>query len=79
MCIRDSLKDDQIKAVATNGGVVCINFYSGFISKEYDQVQKTLLLEKDKLRLSMANVPVPDSIYILKKWEQMYDLSLIHI
>jgi len=71
-----NLKDDQIKAVATNGGVVCINFYSGFISKEYDRVQKTLLLEKDKLRLSMANVPVPDSIYILKKWEQMYDSTM---
>ena len=32
-----NLKDDQIKAVAKNGGVICINFYSGFISKEYDQ------------------------------------------
>ena len=26
-----NLKDDQIKAVAKNGGVIQINFYSGFI------------------------------------------------
>lgn len=32
-----NVKDDQIKAVAKNAGVICINFYSGFISKEYDQ------------------------------------------
>jgi membrane dipeptidase len=32
-----NVKDEQIKAVAKNGGVICINFYSGFISKEFDQ------------------------------------------
>jgi membrane dipeptidase len=32
-----NVKDEQIRAVASNGGVICINFYSGFISKEYDQ------------------------------------------
>jgi membrane dipeptidase len=31
-----NVKDDQIKAVAKNGGVICINFYSGFISRGYD-------------------------------------------
>ncbi len=32
---RRNLKDDQIKAVAANGGVICINFYSGFIDSNY--------------------------------------------
>jgi len=32
-----NVKDDQIKAVAKNGGVICVNFYSGFVSKEYAQ------------------------------------------
>lgn len=68
-----NVKDDQIRAVANNGGVICINFYSGFISREYDQVQKTLLLEKEKFRLSLAGVPVPDSLYSMKKWEYKYD------
>ncbi|MCD2425349.1 dipeptidase [Niabella pedocola] len=31
-----NVKDEQIKAVAKNGGVICINFYSGFISKKFD-------------------------------------------
>jgi membrane dipeptidase len=31
-----NVKDEQIKAVAKNGGVICINFYSGFISRGYD-------------------------------------------
>lgn len=26
-----NLQDDQIKAVAENGGVICVNFYSGFL------------------------------------------------
>src|SRR3546814_13330201 len=26
-----NLQDDQIKAVAENGGVICLNFYSGFL------------------------------------------------
>ena len=30
-----NLKDDQIKAVAKNGGVIQINFYSGFIDSNY--------------------------------------------
>src|SRR5450432_1257204 len=30
-----NMKDDQIKAVAKNGGVIQINFYSGFIDSNY--------------------------------------------
>ena len=30
-----NVNDDQIRAIAKNKGVICINFYSGFISKEY--------------------------------------------
>lgn len=32
---RRNLKDDQIKAVAKNGGVICVNFYAGFIDSNY--------------------------------------------
>lgn len=32
-----NLKDDQIKAVAENGGVICINFYSGFLEEGYNR------------------------------------------
>ena len=32
-----TLKDDQIRAVGKNGGVVFVNFYSGFIDSTYEQ------------------------------------------
>ncbi len=32
---RRNLRDDQLRAVAKNGGVVCVNFYSGFLSEEF--------------------------------------------
>jgi membrane dipeptidase len=32
---RRNVKDDQIKAVAKNKGVICINFYSGFIDSNF--------------------------------------------
>ncbi len=38
-----NLKDEQIKAIAKNGGVIGINFYSGFIDKEYQQKIDELL------------------------------------
>jgi len=30
-----NVKDDQIKTVAKNGGVICINFYSGFLDSSF--------------------------------------------
>ena len=38
-----NVKDDQIKAVAKNGGVICINFYSGFLDSNF--AKKMDLLE----------------------------------
>ena len=32
-----NVKDDQLKALKKNGGVICINFYSGFISKAFEE------------------------------------------
>jgi membrane dipeptidase len=33
---RRNLKDDQIKAIAKNGGVIHLNFYAGFIDSTYE-------------------------------------------
>lgn len=30
-----NLRDDQIKAITANGGVICVNFYSGFLDEKY--------------------------------------------
>lgn len=50
---RRNLKDDQIKAVAKNNGVICINFYSGFIDSSYHH-------KVDQIR--MDHRPLIDSI-----------------
>ncbi len=42
-----NLKDDQIKAIAKNGGVIQINFYSGFLDSTYEK-KKDIFLGRHK-------------------------------
>lgn len=42
---RRNLKDEQIKAIAKNGGVIQVNFHPGFIDKGYD-AKETAFLKK---------------------------------
>ena len=48
-----NLKDDQIKAIGKNGGVIDINFYNGFLDSNYFKREKAFWLqhkeEKDSL------------------------------
>lgn len=45
-----NLKDEQIKAIAGTGGVVFVNFYSGFLDSTYnDKRQKFINAHKDEL------------------------------
>jgi len=53
-----NLKDDQIRAIAKNGGVIQVNFYSGFIDS---------LFFKNYLALLHAHQPELDSLNALKK------------
>lgn len=47
-----NLKDDQIKAVAKNKGVICINFYSGFVDSTYKTKQREFAKKfKDELEV----------------------------
>jgi membrane dipeptidase len=50
---RRNLKDDQIRAVAKNHGVICVNFYSGFIDSNFSDRVKEIRLK---------NVHIVDSI-----------------
>ncbi|MDE3254052.1 MAG: membrane dipeptidase, partial [Bacteroidota bacterium] len=45
-----NLKDDQIKAVAANGGVIDLNFYSGFVDSGY-AVKEKAFMENHKKEL----------------------------
>lgn len=40
-----NLKDDQIKAIANTGGVVFINFYSGFLDSTYARKQQKFMAD----------------------------------
>ncbi len=68
-----NVKDDQIKAVAKNGGVICINFYSGFISKEYDQRSTYLNGPGKKLIQDSLFTILKDSANMKTSWQQYYD------
>ena len=50
---RRNLKDDQIKAIAKNGGVIQVNFNPGFIDSSFEKKEATFLqnhaAEKDSL------------------------------
>ncbi len=68
-----NVKDEQIKAVAKNGGVICINFYSGFISKEYDQRSTYLNGPRKKQMQDSILTIVKDSAAMKATWEKYYD------
>lgn len=40
-----NLKDEQIKAIGKNGGVISINFYSGFLDPTYSAKQQNFLIK----------------------------------
>ena len=71
-----NVKDDQIKAVAKNGGVICINFYSGFISKEYDQRSTYLNGPRKKQMQDSILTTVKDSAIMKSAWEKYYDAEM---
>jgi membrane dipeptidase len=51
---RRNLKDDQIKAIGKNGGVIHLNFYSGFLDSTYEK-NKQLFLARYKVTVDSLN------------------------
>lgn len=45
-----NLKDDQIKAIAKNGGVIQVNFYSGFLDSSYER-KKAVFFDTHKTQV----------------------------
>lgn len=55
-----NLKDDQIRAIAKNRGVIQINFYSGFLDSSYDR-KKAVFFEQHKMEVdSLTSAGLPD-------------------
>ena len=51
---RRNLKDDQIKAIGRNGGVIHLNFYAGFIDSSYERRSSAFLSQHQAEIDSMA-------------------------
>jgi membrane dipeptidase len=66
-----NVKDDQIRAVAKNGGVICINFYSGFISREYDKRADELGARRRAFTDSLLATNV-DSAAVRTQWRTYF-------
>lgn len=58
---RRNLKDDQIKAIAKNGGVIQINFYAGFLDSTYERKAAALIAKhKPEIDSLVAHGTQPD-------------------
>ncbi|SDC20807.1 dipeptidase [Niabella drilacis] len=67
-----NVKDDQIRAVAKNGGVICINFYSGFISRKFDEKLTSLSEPVKKQFVDSVFRKTGDTILALKHWDSYF-------
>lgn len=71
-----NLKDDQIKAVGKNGGVIDINFYSAFLDSNYVKRENSFLLkhenEKDSLFKTTADKDAALSVLFQKYEDEFY-------
>lgn len=60
-----NLKDNQIRAIAKNGGVVQINFYAGFIDPNYEGKRDAFMLKHKKENDSLINNGV--NLYVVEE------------
>lgn len=67
-----NLTDDQIRAVAANKGVICINFYSGFISATYNQRVEQLRSRRTQVQDSLLTLNQGDSVRMRAAWSAYY-------
>jgi membrane dipeptidase len=73
---RRNLKDDQIKAIAKNGGVIHVNFYAGFIDSTYDRKSQQLRIRhKPEIDSLIARGSQPDyaRFIIMEKYKAETD------
>jgi membrane dipeptidase len=71
-----NLKDDQIKAVGANGGVIQVNFYSGFLDSNYAPRMTRFLMRHKSEMDSLNATKAPNYVineYLSKKYPQESD------
>ncbi|MEP6596765.1 MAG: membrane dipeptidase [Ginsengibacter sp.] len=68
---RRNLKDDQLKALAKNGGVVFVNFYSEFLDSNYEK-RYAQFLSAHKKEIDALTIIVKDAGIATYKISQLY-------
>jgi membrane dipeptidase len=66
-----NLKDDQIKAIGANGGVIQVNFYSGFLDSNYNRRMASFLLQHNSELDSLNAAKAPQyaiNAFLSKKY-----------
>ncbi len=70
---RRNLKDEQIKAVGKNGGVIHLNFYSGFVDSSFEQRSEIFnnnhKAERDSL-LKINPEPYFSDVFLFEKYSE---------
>lgn len=61
-----NLKDDQIKAIGKNGGVIHLNFYSGFVDSTYNRRKNEFLKKYQREVDSLKTAKFPS--YEMEDW-----------
>ena len=70
---RRNLKDNQIKAIAKNGGVIQLNFYAGFLDSTYEKKTAQLIAKhKPEIDSLVAHGTQPDyaGIMTMEKYKE---------
>ena len=70
-----NVKDEQIKAVAKNGGVICINFYSGFIDSNFAKKMNELEGTRGK-QIKDSLQKFYDAAKLNEIWRQRFSAEL---
>ncbi|MBA2499488.1 MAG: membrane dipeptidase [Chitinophagaceae bacterium] len=65
-----NVNDDQIRALARNNGVICINFYSAFLSEEFNTEYEKLLGPDGQTKKDSLQGLYADRKDKIKYWEQ---------
>ena len=71
-----NLKDDQIKAIAKNGGVIQVNFYSGFLDSNYFKKIEAFVKLHQPEHDSLAELKKPEYVivnYFSKKYKNDFE------
>ncbi len=71
-----NVKDDQIRAVAKNGGVICVNFYPGFIDKAFDDEYAHLNGPAKKRMEDSLFAVSHDSAVMKVAWKKLYNETI---